>query len=169
MMLYCIIPLSYYLSALFTIFYETRRKDHWTMFAHHVAAFLGFLVGLLTHRYLANVMSMMMHDCADCFIEMAKSLKYAGLKRSSNVVFFVFAFAWITTRMLIFPHILNVLIFKSPSCPAASINYGCGVILLCMHTYWSYMILKIVKKIIMSSSNDQAYKDLLSSSEIEDN
>lgn len=167
MMIYCIIPLSYYLSAIFTIFYETRRKDHWTMFAHHVSAFLGILVGFVIHRHLPNVMIMVIHDCADCFIEMAKSLKYAGLKRSSNVVFFVFAFAWITTRMFIFPQILYVLIFKAPSCPAAIIHYGCGVILLCMHTYWSYMTLKVVKKII--SSNDQAYKDLLSSSEIEDN
>jgi len=53
--------------------------------------------------FKVGTLVLLLHDCADIFLETAKLLKYSGLKKISEVFFGGFAVTWIVTRIGIFP------------------------------------------------------------------
>lgn len=170
MMTYCIFPLSYYITSMFTHFYETRRKDFVLMMGHHVLAFGAFWISLIMHRHYSGVISMIMHNSGIAVLETAKAFKYGGHKKMSNIVFLLYVFVFATSRLVLFPQLLYFMSFKLPQSPVTVMQNAQAAGLLCMNVYWTYNALKVVKSILTDTGSGQkVYKDELSSSEVEDN
>lgn len=88
---------------LFSQFSDVQRKDFLEMFVHHVATIV-----LIYFSYVANLIRggsliLLVHDCADVFMEAAKMFKYVKWQRGCDACFGLFFLVWTVTRLIIFP------------------------------------------------------------------
>ena len=68
------------------------------MFVHHVTTILLMCFSWTCNFFKVGTLVLLLHDCADIFLETAKLLKYAGYRFYSEFFFGGFAVAWIVTR-----------------------------------------------------------------------
>ncbi|XP_052791406.1 ceramide synthase 5-like isoform X2 [Mya arenaria] len=158
---YYIIELGFYLSLMFSQFLDVKRKDFFEMFLHHIATVL-----LLSFSYMGNYLRvgtlvLLIHDCADFWVEAAKLAKYAKAHRLCDILFAVFAIVWFITRLLLYPlKILKASWILSVEIvgffPSLYFFNGWLCILLVLHFYWFSLICRV------------AYDALTKSSEVDD-
>lgn len=136
------------------------------MFIHHVLAILLISLSWICNIHRVGSLILAVHDCADIFLEAAKSLNYAKLRKACDAVFAFFAVVWIVTRLIMFPRIIFGTVFQSqlPLYPAYLIFNLMLIGLLILHFIWTYMIFQVIKQSLQSGAVD----DVRSSSE-EDN
>ncbi|XP_071517911.1 ceramide synthase 6 isoform X7 [Panulirus ornatus] len=150
---YYMISLSFYWSMTFTHFFEVKRKDFWQMFFHHLVT-----IALITFSWTCNLtrigtLVLIVHDCADIPLQLAKMSIYSGHKAFCDAVFAIFAILWIVTRVGIYPiWILYSTAIDAPTIvpmfPAYYIFNGLLFVLLVLHVYWTYLILRIIANTI---------------------
>lgn len=164
--LYYLIELSCYWSMLFSQFKDVKRKDFTEMFIHHVAT-----IGLMSFSWTCNfvragALVLITHDLSDIFMEAAKIAKYAGFQRVCDISFAVFFLVWVPTRLIIIPLMLYNSLFQAHqyfvAFPAFYMLNGLLIILVCLHIIWTYFILKILKRALITG---QTQGDSRSSSE----
>ncbi|XP_049340817.1 ceramide synthase 6 isoform X2 [Astyanax mexicanus] len=171
---YYILELSFYLSLLFSQFTDIRRKDFLLMFMHHLAT-----ISLITFSYVNNMarvgtLVMCLHDAADVLLEAAKMANYAKSQRLCNVLFIMFALVFISSRLGIYPvWVLNSTLFESWEIvgpyPSWWVFNALLVLLQGLHTFWSYLIVKIACRAISRGKvSKDARSDIESSSDEEE-
>ncbi|CAG0879822.1 unnamed protein product, partial [Darwinula stevensoni] len=148
---YYMLELSFYWSLMFSQFFDIQRKDFWQMFMHHCAT-----ICLLSFSWACNytrigTLVLACHDCADIFLDGAKMAKYAGRTRVCNLLFGIFTFLWIVTRLGIFPFkIIYSTCWEAttlyPVFPAYYIFNSLLMALLLLHVFWTYWILRSALK-----------------------
>jgi len=148
---YYMFSMAFYWSLSISQFFDVKRKDFWQMFIHHIAT-----IALMSFSWICNLtrigsLVLLVHDCADIFLEAAKMTKYAGYQKVCDVIFAIFTVVWIVTRLGIFPGwiIYNTSIEAPqilPMFPAYYIFNGLLLLLLVLHVFWTYLILKIAYK-----------------------
>ncbi|BES92325.1 longevity assurance factor [Nesidiocoris tenuis] len=164
---YYMISLSFYWSLTASQFWDVKRKDFWQMFIHHIAT-----IALLSFSWVCNLcrigtLVLLVHDCADIFLEGAKMAKYAKYQKLCDAIFGVFTLLWLITRIGIYPvWILYSTTIKAPQIvntmfPAYYIFNGLLLLLLLLHLFWTHLILKIAYIALMSG---QMEGDIRSSS-----
>ncbi|MBN3300226.1 CERS6 synthase, partial [Amia calva] len=171
---YYIVELSFYLSLMFSQFTDIRRKDFLIMFMHHLAT-----ISLITFSYVNNMVRvgtlvMCLHDAADVLLEAAKMANYAKCQRLCDLMFVMFALVFISTRLGVYPvWILNTTLFESWDIvgpyPSWWVFNFLLILLQVLHSFWSYLIIKIACKAISKgkvSKDDRS--DIESSSDEED-
>lgn len=146
---YYMISLSFYWSMVFTHFFETKRKDFWQMFFHHLVT-----IALITFSWTCNftrvgTLILVLHDCADIPLQAAKMCIYVGHKAVCDAVFALFAVTWVLTRDCIYPlWIVRSTLFEAtniiPLFPAYYIFNSLLIILFLLHLYWTYFIFRII-------------------------
>lgn len=150
---YYMISLAFYWSMTFTHFFEAKRKDFWQMFFHHLVT-----IALITFSWTCNLtrigtLVLIVHDCADIPLQLSKMSIYSGHKAFCDAVFAIFAIMWIVTRVGIYPiWILYSTAVDAPTIvpmfPAYYIFNGLLFVLLVLHVYWTYLILRIIANTI---------------------
>ncbi|XP_022903944.2 ceramide synthase 5 [Onthophagus taurus] len=148
---YYMFSLAFYWSLCVSQFFDVKRKDFWQMFIHHIATIV-----LMSFSWICNLprigsLVLVVHDCADIFLEAAKMAKYSGYQKICDTIFAIFTILWITTRVGIYPFwiIHNTSIVAPtllPMFPAYYIFNGLLLLLLTLHIVWTYLILKIAYK-----------------------
>jgi ceramide synthetase len=106
------------------------------------------------------------HDCADIFLEAAKMAKCANYQRVCDALFIIFTLLWITTRLGVYPvWIIYSTIFEAPNYvemfPAYYIFNSLLILLLVLHSFWTYVILNVAYKSMVAG---QMERDIRSSS-----
>ena len=96
--LYYMLELAFYWSLCFSQFFDVKRKDFWEMFIHHQATIALIMFSWTTHFVRMGTLVMIVHDCSDPLLEMAKLLRYANYNRASESVLVVFTPAWVISR-----------------------------------------------------------------------
>ncbi|MBN3285857.1 CERS6 synthase, partial [Polyodon spathula] len=167
---------------MFSQFTDIKRKDFLIMLLHHLAT-----ISLITFSYVNNMVRvgtlvMCLHDVSDVLLEAAKMANYVKCQRLCDLLFVMFGLVFISTRLAAFPiWILNTTVFESwdivgpyPSWWVFNLLF---FLLLVLHSFWSYLIIKIACKAIskgkvgkwnpMHVSNDDQ-GDIESSSDEED-
>lgn len=150
---YYILQLSFYLSLLFSQFTDIRRKDFVLMLFHHVAT-----LALISFSYVNNMMRvgtlvMCLHDVSDVLLEAAKMANYAKCQRLCNLLFIVFALVFLASRLGVFPiWILHTTLFESWEIMGPFPSWWVFNLLLlllqALHTFWSYLIVRITCRAI---------------------
>ncbi|CAB3220224.1 unnamed protein product [Arctia plantaginis] len=168
---YYMISASFYWALTMSQFTDVRRKDFWQMFVHHIAT-----IALLSFSWVCNLhrigtLVLLLHDCADVFLDSAKAAKYANYQRFCDVVFALFAIVWIITRLGFYPfYIIWSTWFRAPMLgpifPAYYLFNGLLCLLLLLHLVWTWLILQVAYKSIGSGQMDGDIRS--SSSEISD-
>ncbi|KAG5283244.1 hypothetical protein AALO_G00039970 [Alosa alosa] len=173
---YYTLQLSFYLSLLFSQFTDIRRKvvlsctktprieeglppppakapDFLLMFMHHLAT-----IALITFSYVNNMVRvgtlvMCLHDASDVLLEAAKMANYAKCQKLCNLLFVMFALVFMSSRLGIFPvWVLNSTLFESWEIVGPFPSWWLFNLLLlllqALHTFWSYLIVRIACRAI---------------------
>lgn len=148
---YYIISLTFYWSLCVSQFFDVKRKDFWQMFVHHIATIVLMSFSWITNLHRIGSLVLVTHDCADIFLEAAKMAKYSGYQKVCDVIFAIFTVLWIVTRLGVYPFwIIYSTSIEAPNIvpmfPAYYIFNGLLILLLILHVFWTYLILKIAYK-----------------------
>lgn len=165
--------IAWYMNGLISlvIFHQgPKRKDHYQMAAHHVITLI-----LVTYSFAMNFtrvgcMIFLLHDVCDVFLQVAKLFKYSKYESGATVGFIVFLLVWMAARVFYFPvYILNSVVIDTfkfiiipydvkPD-PHFRILTGMLMLLYGLHIIWTYMILKVAYRTVMTKSTDDVRED----------
>ncbi|XP_072934202.1 ceramide synthase 6-like [Epargyreus clarus] len=156
---YYMISSAFYWSLTLSQFWDVRRKDFWQMFVHHIAT-----IALLSFSWVCNLhrigtLVLLLHDCADIFVESVKAAKYSGYQKLCDFLFLLLIVIWIGTRVGIFPfYIIWSTSIRAPMLlpmfPAYYIFNSLLCLLLLLHVVWTVLILQIAYKAIRAGQMD---------------
>ncbi|XP_058851314.1 ceramide synthase 2-like [Acipenser ruthenus] len=153
---YYIIEMSFYCSLLFSVAFDVKRKDFKEQIIHHVAT-LNLLAFSWCCNYIrVGTLVMLVHDASDVLLESAKMFNYAGFTMICNSLFVLFTIVFIITRLVIFPFwIIHCtwfypVLFFPPFFGYYFFN-AMLIVLQMLHIFWTYLILRMVKKFIFGN------------------
>lgn len=157
---YYMIELSFYWALCISQFFDVKRKDFWEMFIHHVTTIALMAFSWTCNLTRVGTLVLVIHDCADIFLEAAKMCKYTNYQRLCDILFACFALTWVVTRLGVYPTwILYSTTIEAPQIvemfPAYYIFNGLLSILLVLHVIWTYFILKIIYKAMYSGKTEK--------------
>uniref|UniRef100_A0A6P7G5W3 Ceramide synthase 5-like n=1 Tax=Diabrotica virgifera virgifera TaxID=50390 RepID=A0A6P7G5W3_DIAVI len=134
-------------------FVSVRRKYSNMMLVHHIC--LMGIVAVVWHYglYAIGTLNMFLHDFSDIFIELAKCTKYLKFEVPTKVLFVMFVVAWLVCRMYLYPTWFLRSCIEDRYGVLRKINLyyywnGVSLVLLGLHTIWTYMILRSVVRAI---------------------
>eukprot|EP00092_Neocalanus_flemingeri_P016011 GFUD01017330.1.p1 GENE.GFUD01017330.1~~GFUD01017330.1.p1 ORF type:complete len:371 (+),score=80.29 GFUD01017330.1:434-1546(+) len=162
--LYYMLELSFYWSLSISQFFDVKRKDFWGMFIHHNATIALMMFSWTTHFIRIGTLVLLVHDCADPLLELAKLFRYARYKKTCDAVFLVFSIVWVVTRCGVFPlWILYSTLFEGVMFirmfPAYFIFNGLLGTLQLLHIVWTYLLYKVLKKALSQGNVDDMRSD----------
>ncbi|CAG5850463.1 unnamed protein product [Menidia menidia] len=153
---YYILEMSFYGCLLFSVTFDVKRKDFREQIVHHIATLI-----LLSFSWCANfirvgTLVMLIHDASDVLLESAKLFNYARWEKTSNTLFVFFAVVFMVTRLIIFPFWLIHCTWVYPILhyPAFFGYYFFNVmlvVLLGLHIFWAYLILRMIRKFLFGT------------------
>lgn len=142
------IEMAFYISLLFSQFIDTKRKDFWQMFVHHIVTVLLLIFSWASHYHRIGCLVMAIHDVADVPLEGARMAKYCNKQKLADFIFAIFTVVWIYTRCYLLPK--RVLYYSTYAAlefinmyPAYYIFNGLLCCLQLLHFVWTYIIIKI--------------------------
>lgn len=153
---YYILEMSFYGSLLFSVTFDVKRKDFKEQIIHHLATLILLSFSWCANYIRVGTLIMLIHDASDVFLESAKLFNYAKWENTCKILFILFAVVFMVTRLIIFPFWLIHCTWVYPVLhyPAFFGYYFFNVMLLvlqCLHIFWAYLILCMVRKFITGS------------------
>ncbi|XP_041868029.1 ceramide synthase 2a [Melanotaenia boesemani] len=150
---YYIIELGFYVSLVFSVASDVKRKDFKEQIVHHVATIVLISFSWMVNYIRAGTLTLVLHDASDYLMESAKMFNYAGWRRTCNFIFVVFAAVFIITRLVIFPFWI---IHTTAIYPLSEYNpffgfyffNGLMFVLQFLHIFWAGLILRMVVKFL---------------------
>lgn len=153
---YYMIELGFYISLLFSVASDVKRKDFKEQIVHHVAtiSLIGF--SWLVNYIRAGTLIMLVHDASDYLMESAKMFNYAGWRNTCNLIFTVFAAVFIITRLVFLPFwiIHTTWVYPLTLYPPFFGFYffnGLLFVLQALHVFWAVLIIRMVIKFLPSN------------------
>lgn len=159
----------HFYSFIYQIFMKRQDKKYLEFVLHH-----GLTIFLIIYSYITNFINLgtivfLIHDLSDALLSFARGYGYLSSKNStfSSIVYLVSIFAWIYTRLFMFPiyaiwpcyqqyglmneetkyfH-LNYYIFlgfRVLFAPVIAFYLGMLITLLLMNVYWTYTLVQAV-------------------------
>lgn len=139
--------MSFYWALVVSQFFDIKRKDFWQMFIHHIITLMLLSFSWVCNLHRVGSLVLVIHDCADIFLEAAKITKYANYQKLCDGIFALFTVIWIVSRLGFYPRIIYSSSVEAPQIlpmfPAYYIFNSLLILLLCLHIAWTYLILKI--------------------------
>ncbi|XP_016104633.1 ceramide synthase 6-like isoform X2 [Sinocyclocheilus grahami] len=138
---------------IFTYGVRFLKKDFLLMFLHHVVTICLISFSYVNNMARVGTLVMCLHDAADVLLEAAKMANYGKCQRLCNVLFVMFALVFISSRLGVYPvWILNSTVFESWEIvgpyPSWWVFNVLLVLLQALHTFWSYLIVRIACRAI---------------------
>ena len=103
MKVYYFVSLGFYSYSIFTLFFETKRKDFVALFVHHIATTLLLALSFVLRFHRFGLVVLLLHDLNDVALEGSKMLKYAKREGGATLGFALFMLSWVVTRFVLFP------------------------------------------------------------------
>ncbi|KAM9317835.1 ceramide synthase 2 [Pholidichthys leucotaenia] len=166
---YYILEMSFYGCLLFSVAFDVKRKDFKEQIVHHLATLLLLSFSWCVNYIRVGTLVMLVHDTSDVLLESAKLFNYAKWEKTSKTLFVLFAVVFMVTRLIIFPFWLihSTWVYPVLYYPAFFGYYffnGMLVVLQCLHIFWAYLILCMIRKFFLGTLT----KDERSDNEDED-
>ncbi|KAG8012624.1 High affinity choline transporter 1 [Nibea albiflora] len=159
---YYLLEMGFYLSLLFSLTFDVKRKDFREQVIHHIATLTLLSFSWISNYIRIGTLVMLLHDSTDILLEGAKVLNYAKWHRTANVMFAVFTILFMLTRLVIFPFWLIHCTWVYPLEDFAPFfgYYFFNVmlsVLQVLHLYWAVLISRMFYKCIFSKDAKKEY------------
>ncbi|EGO01959.1 hypothetical protein SERLA73DRAFT_177628 [Serpula lacrymans var. lacrymans S7.3] len=105
---YYLTQTAFYLHQILILNAEARRKDHYQMMTHHVITIFLMVTSYFYNFTRVGCLIMVLMDCCDIFLPLAKMLRYIGLYTLCDFTFTLFLVSWLVTR-----HVFFIIVIKS--------------------------------------------------------
>ncbi|KAI1889723.1 hypothetical protein AGOR_G00165880 [Albula goreensis] len=153
---YYVLEMSFYGSLLFSVAFDIKRKDFKEQIIHHFATLTLLAFSWCANYIRIGTLVMIIHDASDVLLESAKLFNYAKWEKTCNIIFIAFAIVFMVTRLIIFPFWLIHCTWVYPvlSYPPFFGYYFFNVmlvVLLMLHIFWAYLILRMLKKFLFGN------------------
>ncbi|KAJ2741036.1 Sphingosine N-acyltransferase lag1 [Coemansia sp. BCRC 34301] len=165
-----LVQTAFWLSNVYTIHVEERRKDHNEMMAHHVVTITLVLSSYAFHFTRFGHVFMLVMDFPDIFLSAAKMFRYLDYDLVPNVLFGAFSTSWIVTKhWLCLKMMISIwtqgttsvpLEKRYPVYPNSYASYpivGTLWFVLCVLQvillYWFYLILKVLQRVLIKGED----------------
>ena len=140
--------LGFYGSLSITQWVDVKRKDFLQNFVHHNVTILLMMFSWSCHFTRIGSLVLVIHDCADPLLELAKLCKYAKRDKVAEVVFGLFTVIWVTMRCFVFPtkvlwSTMNAVEGHVDMFPGYYIFNCLLIILQILNIMWTVLILKV--------------------------
>ena len=160
-----LVELSWYLCGIFRLCTEPRKKDFKQMLVHHASTIglIGFSYKL--HMLRIGVVIYTLHNISDPLLQAAKLFKYCGSERGATGLFVPFALSFFVSRLILFPMLCYYTIFYGPGYQRQELykqeafSMVLLVLLIPIHMYWFYLIVRIAIKSIAKGTTDDDRSD----------
>uniref|UniRef100_A0A8D0CS03 Ceramide synthase 3b n=1 Tax=Sander lucioperca TaxID=283035 RepID=A0A8D0CS03_SANLU len=151
---YYILEMSFYGSLLLSVAFDVKRKDFKEQIIHHLATLVLLSFSWCVNYIRIGTLVMIVHDASDVLLESAKLFNYAKWEKTCQSLFVLFAMVFMVTRLIIFPLWLIhcTWVYPVQHYPAFFGYYFFNVmlvVLLCLHIFWAYLILCMIRKFIL--------------------
>jgi len=158
-------------------FLEARHKDYFVMYAHHAVTIFLVTFSWSANYYAIGLLVLLIHDLTDVPLDMLKATNYLGLDEKSGfyiveMSFVATAASWGYGRLWLFPRNVIGSIFL-PYCDWNDPTFDCGrnpnvtfsctiglCMLLCMHTYWFTLLIRIAIVLIRRDDSHKAAAEM---------
>lgn len=166
---YYVVEMSFYGSLLLSVAFDVKRKDFNEQIVHHCATLVLLSFSWCVNYIRVGTLVMLIHDASDILLESAKLFNYVKWEKTCQTLFVLFALVFMVTRLIIFPFWLIHCTWVYPVLhyPAFFGYYFFNMmllVLLCLHIFWAYLILCMVRKFLFGKLT----QDERSDSEAED-
>lgn len=170
---YYLVELGWYTSALFKVLVSRKKKDFYEMLAHHIVTLLLLLLSLYAGNIRAGIVVLMLHNLFDPPLHLAKCTNYLKISIVCDTSFAICAVTFFVSRLYYYPQAIHAVLACNsttkcgcggghPECASLMENFidktpaekGLWCLLVCLlpiHILWFTMILKVLKKALMSS------------------
>ncbi|CAK8696075.1 ceramide synthase 2-like [Clavelina lepadiformis] len=148
---------GFYISLLFSVMSDVKRKDFNEQIIHHLAT-----IFLITFSYVANfvrigTLVMAIHDISDIFLEAAKCLHYAKHHVVAESTFTLFAIIFIISRIMVYPYMvmyttLVKLLWVFEPFPGYYFFNFLLMVLQILHLFWASIIVKMAIKMVRTGN-----------------
>jgi len=148
---------------------ESRHKDYFVMFTHHVVTiFLISVSWFINLKFGALVL--LLHDASDIGVDLLKMSNYAGRGSDSGglpiteVIFVTALVVWIYLRLWVYPTVFLTSAFYESVAVCEDVGVNCSVmrlalvILQIMHVWWTYLLIRILVRGITHDSGRDVYE-----------
>ncbi|KAH7887794.1 TLC domain-containing protein [Phlebopus sp. FC_14] len=99
---YYLTETAFYFHQILILNAEARRKDHVQMMMHHVITIILMVASYFYNFTRVGCLIMVLMDCCDIFLPLAKMLRYIALYSLCDVTFTIFLLSWFVTRHVLF-------------------------------------------------------------------
>ncbi|XP_031148557.1 ceramide synthase 2 isoform X2 [Sander lucioperca] len=153
---YYILEMSFYGSLLLSVAFDVKRKDFKEQIIHHLATLVLLSFSWCVNYIRIGTLVMIVHDASDVLLESAKLFNYAKWEKTCQSLFVLFAMVFMVTRLIIFPLWLIhcTWVYPVQHYPAFFGYYFFNVmlvVLLCLHIFWAYLILCMIRKFMFGT------------------
>ena len=152
---YYMVSLGFYWSMTITHFFQHRRKDSTQLFVHHLLTILLISFSWVVNFVRIGTLVLVVHECGDIPMLLAKICKLCKKQRGMDALFLVFLILWLCTRVGLYPFwIMKTTLFRAHVIlqlwyPVYYIFNGLLLGLLLIHIMWTYLILRIVVRMLL--------------------
>ncbi|XP_074056503.1 ceramide synthase 4-like [Macrotis lagotis] len=153
---YCwyLLVISFYISLLFTIPFDVKRKDTKEQVLHHFTVIiLMFLSYCCNFMYFGGLV-LLLHDITDILLEICKMFHYAQWRYTCNIFFVIFTVVFFVNRLILFPNQLIQMVNYATESFKPFFGFYLVIaflmVLQCLHVFWSYFILRVIYLFIMN-------------------
>jgi ceramide synthetase len=152
-------------------FIDVKRSDFWEMFIHHVSTCILISYSFYSNLLTVGILVLVVHDCADIFLELAKLFNYMEIPVLPDITFGVFAITFFVSRLVIYPRsivypALTKTQFMRDMYPGFMFIPYFLCVLVFLHAFWMFLILSMIYRLMIVGKVE---KDIRSESEAEDN
>lgn len=150
---------------------EVLRADSIVDIIHHVVTIILILLSHTQMLLRTGTATFMLHDVSDIFLESAKCFNYAAISKghkfartSSDVLFALFAFSFFALRLVWYPRLIVFgMLFRAKEVlgewPGLYVSAALLSLLVVLHVYWGYLILKMVISLLSEGINKDVRSD----------
>ncbi|PPQ71774.1 hypothetical protein CVT26_007608 [Gymnopilus dilepis] len=172
---YYLLQTAFYLHQVLILNAEARRSDHYQMMTHHVVTVILMLTSYFTHFTRVGCVIMMLMDCSDIFLPLAKMVRYLDISQfATDCLFGMFMVSWLITRHVLFLFVIYSTIFHVPKLIDFRWDYeskvfityrghiGFGVLLLVLQALqiaWFTMICRVAWRVVTGSGAEDERSD----------
>lgn len=175
---YYLIQLATWVSQLYIINIEEKRKDHAQMVTHHIVTILLVAGSYYFHYTRVGHVILMLMDNVDFQLSAAKMLKYLDYSRACDTLFTVFMLSWVVCRHGLYLYFTysaatDGLELMQPGCYhdddgelvicisrlVPRLFIGMLLFLHCITMLWFYLIAKVAIKVVRGDGAEEPRSD----------